>query len=430
MVIVVRLQTGNQMNKENIIIVGAGIAGLTAARELADSYNVLVLEASERPGGRIWTYRGSEFPCAVEGGAEFVHGKLKHTLRLLKEAGIEFVPVEGNMYSKEKNKWKEQHDMIEGWDRLLKKMKKVKKDMTMQDFLLQYFDGDKYTALRRHVANYTEGFDVADIKKVSVQSLYEEWSNEDEDNFRIPKGYGALVDFLVQQCEQKGCSFIYNAPVKQIDREKNTATVYTVDETKYSCNKVIITAPLSSLQHTAAACSINFTPPLNKAVEAARQIGLGTVVKVVLLFKERFWKTDTGFIFSDEIFPTWWTQLPNEVPLLTGWAGGPKAELLSDETEEPLLQKALSSLSNIFEMTVEELSSNLQSYKVFNWSKNEWVLGAYSYSTTESKAAKKILNKPVDKTIFFCGEGSYDGNSPGTVEAAIVSAKKAVKQIL
>jgi monoamine oxidase len=417
------------MNKENIIIVGAGIAGLIAARALAADHNVLVIEASERAGGRILTYRGSEFPCPVEGGAEFVHGKLKHTLRLLKEAGIEYVPVKGKMYSKEKNKWKEQHDMIEGWDLLLRKMKKLKEDMTMQDFLLQYFDGNKYAALRRHVTNYTEGFDVADIRKVSVRSLYEEWSNEDEENFRLPKGYGALIDFLVQQCEQKGCSFMYNAAVKQIDREKNAATVYTADEKKYSCNKVIIATPLSSLQRSAAACSINFTPPLDKAVHAAKQIGLGTVVKIVLLFKEHFWKADAGFIFSDEIFPTWWTQLPNKAPLLTGWAGGPKAELLHDEMDEPVLQKALSSLSNIFDMTVEELSSRLQSYKVFNWSKNEWALGAYSYATPESKAAKKLLSKPVDNTIFFCGEGIYDGNSPGTVEGAIVSAKKMIKKL-
>lgn len=417
------------MKKEDIIIVGAGIAGLTVARELAGKYNITILEASGRAGGRIATYNGSEFPCPVEGGAEFIHGKLKHTLKLLKEAGIEYVPVKGKMYSAEKGKWKEQHDMIEGWDKLLKKMKKAEKDSTMQDFLLQYFGEDKYTALRRHAANYTEGFDVADTRKVSAKALYKEWSNEEEALFRIPKGHGAVIDFLVKQGEKNGVRIIYNAPVKQIDREKGSAVVYTADENKYCCSKVIIATPLSALQQTAATCSINFTPPIDETIEASRQVGLGTVVKVILLFKECFWKKDAGFIFSDEIIPTWWTQLPNKVPLLTGWVGGPKAEALSDEMDEPILQKALTSLSNIFQIPVEELSSKLQSYKIFNWLKNEWAMGAYSYHTPNSAKALKVLNKPIDKTIFFCGEALYDGTSPGTVEAAIVNAKKAVEKL-
>ena len=153
---------------------------------------------------------------------------------------------------------------------------------------------------------------------------------------------------------------------KQIDWEKNSVTVYTANGKKYDGQKVIVTVPVSVLQTALGEASINFTPPLDEYVNAAAQTGYGTVIKVILQFKEALWEKDTGFIFSDEIFPTWWTQLPDTAPLLTGWVGGNKAEQLSDETDEELLQKAFISLANIFDLPVNEIKEKIQAAKVFN----------------------------------------------------------------
>jgi monoamine oxidase len=187
---------------------------------------------------------------------------------------------------------------------------------------------------------------------------------------------------------------------------------------------------LGILQHAAARASINFTPPLDNITKAAAQIGYGTVVKVILLFKERFWPADAGFIFSDEIIPTWWTQLPDTTFLLTGWAGGPKAELLSKEDDTVILKKALLSLSNIFNITVDDLQTKLQWAEIFDWQKNEYAMGAYSYATVQTCDALKQLTTSVDDTIFFCGEGLYTGSCPGTVEAAIIVAKKTAAKLI
>jgi monoamine oxidase len=418
------------MNKKNIIIVGAGISGLVLANQLADDFDVFIIEAAAKPGGRILSKEIKGIPHIVEAGAEFIHGDLKHTFNLLDEAGIAHELVQGKLYSKNENGLKEQKEMIKGWNKLLKKMKLAEKDITMNDFLQKYFGKEKHQALRKHAIEYTEGFDLADITKVSVASLYQEWSNEEEDIYRIPEGYGAIINYLVQQCEKKGCDFVFNSVVKQVDWEKDSVEVFTAKGESYTAEKLIVTVSLGILQHAAAPASINFTPPLDNITKAAVQIGYGTVVKVVLLFKERFWPDDTGFILSDEIIPTWWTQLPNTTLLLTGWAGGPGAGLLAQEDDDMILEKALLSLSNIFNLTIDGLRKKLQWSEIFNWQKNEYAMGAYSYSTTQTAGALQQLAKPIDDTLFFCGEGLYEGPSPGTVEAAIIAAKKTAGKLL
>ncbi|MEI9933440.1 MAG: NAD(P)/FAD-dependent oxidoreductase [Ferruginibacter sp.] len=428
------------MQKQPIIIVGAGIAGLIAAKELIEKYDVLVLEASDRIGGRISTLRADGFSTHIEAGAEFIHGHLKETIHLLKEAGIDYEEVEGKMYRKENGKFKEENEMIEGWDDLLKKMESLEQDMTMHDFLQQYFSENKYADLRKQAIAYAEGFDVADVKQASVCSLYNEWSQEENTNYRIPTGYGSLIDFLTAECEREGVRIITNETVKQIDWETNDVTIYTNSttdderqtavENKYSAEKIIITVPISVLQSVGAKAAINFTPALDEYINAARQIGFGNVIKVLLQFKEPFWQKDAGFIFSDEAIPTWWTQLPDDVALLTGWVGGSKAECLNDNTENEIAEKALQSLANIFDLTLNKLKDNLIASKIVNWQKDEYAMGAYSYATPQTTAAINVLNNPVNATIYFCGEALYEGTSPGTVEAAIVHAKQVAQKII
>lgn len=417
-------------NKQTIIIIGAGIAGLTAANILADKYKVLILEGANRIGGRIHSITSGDFSQVIEAGAEFIHGRQKETLRLLKGAGIAYEAVEGEMYRKEKNEIKEEEEFIDGWDQLLKKMKSVQQDMTLYDFLQQYFGEDRHADIRRQAIAYAEGFDVADVKKVSIKALYREWSREEEVNFRIPTGYGSLVDYLADCCRQKGCDIITGDPVKQVDWERGEVTVYTASEKKYDASKVIVTVSISILQTVNSKASINFTPPLDKQVQAAQQIGFGNVIKIVLQFKERFWGENTGFILSDEEVPTWWTQLPRTSYILTGWMGGGRANRMNSFSNDEIVEKGLRSLANIFDLSLEQLKRTIQTCQVFNWNENEFSLGAYSYATPQSEAAKNLLNTPIEDTVYFCGEALYDGPSPGTVEAAIVHATEMAKRIL
>ncbi|HET6995804.1 MAG TPA: NAD(P)/FAD-dependent oxidoreductase [Chitinophagaceae bacterium] len=416
------------MEKETVIIAGAGAAGLMAARELIGDYDVIVLEASSRLGGRIWS-KPLHDATIVEAGAEFIHGHQAETLKLLKQAGIGYVRTEGRMYHKEKEAWLKQTEMIEGWDELLQNMKKLKTDMTLHDFLHTYFSENKYADLRRNAVHYATGFDLVDVHKASVRSLYNEWSHEEEVTFRIPEGYSALLNFLKEDCEKKGCRILTDQIVKQVDWEKNEVTVSTVGRQEFQGNKFIATLPLSILQKTGHRYSLNFTPPLDEYIKAANDIAMGAVVKVVMLFRQGFWKEDMGFVFSDEMFPTWWTQLPDEKKILTGWAGGPKADQLSDQSDNEILEKAYLSLSSIFNCGLAELKQNTSEAFVFNWQNETLSLHGYSYDTLRTGAARRILNTPANDTLFFAGEALYDGRSPGTVEAAFVSGKEVARKL-
>src|SRR5215475_8481107 len=111
---------------EKVTIVGGGVAGLYAARELSrQAYDVILLEATDRLGGRIHTIRNSSFTQPVEKGVEFIHGNLPLTTQLLKEARIEYTPVRGNMVRVLNGNWKTQEDFTLGWDELIRKMNSV-----------------------------------------------------------------------------------------------------------------------------------------------------------------------------------------------------------------------------------------------------------------------------------------------------------------
>ena len=417
------------MKRLHVIIVGAGASGLIAAVEIAKRCDVTVLETNSRTGGRIKTLPMKSGEGVIEPGAEFVHGDTPVTTRLVKEAGLQMVKLNGKMLRKEGKEWIEEKDMIEGWDELVEKMKGQRKDMTMDEFMQKHFVTDKYAELRRHIKAFVQGFDVADTSEVSVQSLYKEWSNE-SDQFRIKTGYGSLIDYLEKKCSEPGCKIFTGETVRQIDWQKNEVTVYTASGKKYYGNKVIITVPVSILKDLHGKASINLTPPLDEYINAFRQIGYGTVIKVIFGLKEKIWKDRTGFIFSNEMIPTWWTQHPVNNNLISGWAGGPAASRLSQHTDDELLEIATISLANIFDFIPTEMRNIILFKYVFNWSKYDESLGAYSFSTPDSASARKLLNTPLADTVYFAGEGLYEGAYSGTVEAALSSGLKTAAGLL
>ncbi|WP_158559156.1 flavin monoamine oxidase family protein [Deminuibacter soli] len=425
------------MNNESIII-GAGAAGLLCALELARAgKKVTVLEANGTPGGRMHTLHGHGFTQPVEAGAEFIHGDLPVTLGLVKEAGLAIERAGGQMIQLDKGKLMPRSEGESDWDEMMEKMQSITGDMPFAAFLQQFFAGDEYTALRKQATRFAQGFDLADINRVSTKALAREWADEDDGHqHRIPAGYSALAVYLQQQAEQLGVVFHFNTVAQTITWQPGKVAVQTTDGVVYEAAQTVITIPVSLLSTGAAgtrAGAVQFQPALNQYHAAAADVGYGSVIKILLQFSEAFWLniiSRPGFFLTPYQVPTWWTQGDAAMPLLTGWLNGSQAGELLQATNEQLLTIALDSLSGAFAINRGQLQQRLTAWHVANWHTHPFAAGAYSYDTPETAQARNLLCTPVANTIYFAGEALYRGNVPGTVEAAFESARITAKQCL
>lgn len=417
-----------------IIIIGAGASGLMAAKTLGIAgKKIRVLEARNRIGGRIYTAQLPGFSFPVETGAEFIHGDLPVTLSLAREAGLTILEMEGKAYNVLKGKITDSPLSDNQWVEMMSVLKDLKDDMTLTDFLARYFSDEKYSTIKESVRKFVEGFDAADPDRVSMFALREEWSHFDDDpQFRIKEGYSTLMDSLQNACLRRGIDIVTSQVVSKINWRENFVEVKTADDQKYTAEKIIVTVPVGVLVSE----SIVFDPAIPDQIHAAGKLGFGGVIKFLAEFRTAVWEDsksvrympDAGFIFSDTVIPTWWTQLPDEKTLLTGWLSGPPAE--NWDAKNDIENAGKSSLAYLLGCDEQRLENSLKSFEVINWLRDPFARGAYSYTTPETETARLVLNTPLSDTIFFAGEAFNEGKEMGTVEAALKSGKSVADKIL
>ncbi|GGH19374.1 flavin monoamine oxidase family protein [Mucilaginibacter phyllosphaerae] len=431
--------------KNNILIIGAGAAGLMAAYTLSKAgKKVTVLEARNRTGGRIHSLSNEYFFKDTELGAEFIHGDLPVTLHLLKQAGIRYKSANAEMWQYQNGKFEENSMVVADWDLLMKKLNELKQDTHVWDFLNTAFPGDKYEELRAGVWAFVSGYDTANPRDASAFALRKEWQHEEQDaQHRVKGGYCAIINYLATQCKGNGGEIFLNAIVKEIKWNNGEVKVFTGDNTIYEAGQLIIAMPLGVLKAAAGESgAITFDPPIPKLTTAIKQMGFGAVIKLLFEFDTAFWLDDSikkmagknidkmGYLFSDEEIPTWWTQAPDPSTVLTGWIGGPAAAGKANTNDSDILQQGLQALANIFKMGFEDLKGKLIAYRIMNWTADPYTRGSYAYDTVDAPEARKVLNTPVDNTLFFTGEYLYEGTAMGTVEAALTSGLDVAKRMI
>jgi monoamine oxidase len=418
----------------DVIIIGAGAAGLMAAKILSENgVGTCILEARDRIGGRVYTIHPKDFSKSIEAGAEFIHGNLPLTISMLKEKGIKYNKVAGEFWRVKNGKLQKREDFIEHGDLLTTKLNSIDKDVSVAQFLEQNFPEEKYGNMKYNLKQYIEGYDAADSRDASTISFKEDWEHEEDVQYRIQGGYGALLNEIKNDCLRNNCHIYLSNVVRQINWATLRAEVITNENRVLNAKRVIITVPVSCIAKTGSEC-ISFNPGLPAITNAASEIGYGGVIKVMLEFTHSFWEQEAkakylSFVFSQETIPTWWSQLPDKTPLLTGWLGGPKANEMSKENNEVVLRSALNSLASIFNIEIRFLQQLLKSSFIHNWITDPYSKGAYSYKSLTTEAAKKILSQPVSNTLFFAGEALGE-HSYATVEAALQSGKEVAENIL
>jgi monoamine oxidase len=425
----------------NVLIIGAGVAGLAAARELSRAgFQVTVVEARDRIGGRVFTQDSAEL------GAEFIHGKPRCLLDIAERAQLQLSPVINRHWYFRNHRLSITNQFWSELERVMKAMKSVDSDESFSDFLKQHDLGQAEAMAKL----YVEGFHASRAERVSVKSLNKAdeaaEAIDDDEQFRLPAGYAAVAQSLHDDAVAGGAQFFLSTIVKEIRWQPNQVEISagsTKDDgltnTKFS--RALITLPLGVLQ----AGSVRFTPELSDKLTAANKLAMGQVVKLVMRFREPFWERlkaltndgsdhslkDLSFLHApEELMPTWWTLLPAQLPILIGWAGGSRAEQLLVQGEAAIKNQALRTLVTIFGVEHKLIEEQLESIYYHDWYGDPFARGAYSYVPVGGLEAAGQLAAPVGNTLFFAGEATNTEGHQGTVHGAIATGLRAAREII
>ena len=415
------------MTDPQVVIIGAGVAGLTAARELsAAGARVLVLEARDRLGGRVMTHHTADGP--VELGAEFVHGAFPETLAVVQEGGLRLREVVRGAPRRPGAP-----DYFSAMDTLLGLASVGAADESFQHLVERV---DANPEIKARALRLVEGYHAADPARMSVQSLIRNTAADErpggDRQFRFAEGYDSLVTAISQRVDAQLCDVQCNVVATAVEWRRKRVLIRTSTGAEFTAPQAIVTVPLGVLK----AGTLHFTPALTGKEQALRTLEMGAVVRVSLCVESEVWATQDrlssdGFLLTgDPPFPAWWVSRPPPFPVVTGWAGGPHARALAGLSEAQRVRAALDALPQVLGMDPARLHKGLRGGFSHDWQADPFSRGAYSYAAVGGSVAGEELGVPLDGTLFFAGEATESDGQNATVHGAIASAQRVAREVL
>src|SRR5712691_8001493 len=440
----------------DVLIVGAGAAGLAAARDLSHAgLTVTIIEARPRIGGRILTLHDPRSPVPLELGAEFIHGASAETLPLAQAAGLAVLELPDTHELAAAGRLTPMGGFWELADRmnrdLARRLAARGKDFPVSGYL----DSARVPAARRGLLrDFVQGFYAAHPDRLSAQSLAVETEGGDEADevqgkqFRIANGGDALMKWLRDGLDPDRTEVRLSTVAEAVEWKRGAVSVACRGGGDrallpiLSARTALITVPLAVLK----AGLVRFDPALPAKQRALAGIETGQVFKIVLRFRQAFWekpdflkerRPQTGSNGGGLSFlhahgaevPTWWTSLPVRSPVLTGYVGAVAAEQLLAEEPPTQLERSLVALSEVLAVPRRELEQQLDASASHDWRADPFARGAYSYIGVGGIGAPRALGRPVERTLFFAGEAT-DGLQICTVAGALASGRRAAREVL
>ncbi len=417
-----------------VAVIGAGMAGLAAARELAaHGVGVELFEASGRVGGRAHTLHHDGEPLPVELGPEFVHGRPRATLALASEAHTSLDEVEDRHHVASNGELVARPDLWRQFSQLLAGVHDGAADESARAFLDRTHPPRDEAQM---LAMLIEGFYAAPLDDISIASVAGDASGGAgaAHQARVHGGYGQLVHWLASRVRRRHVALHTHSVVRAIRWGKDHVELELrhgdTDETAIA-DRVIVTLPIGVLQ-----TSVRFDPELGDHAAAIAALAMGSVVKLVMCLREPVWRAhapeDLEFVHAGTTaFPSFWVRSQGDSHQLTAWAGGPHADALSASRRpvEQLVDLALAGFAETLHVPRAELDAALRDYHFHDYVADPFARGAYSYTRVGGSHAGEVLQRPLGNKLFFAGEAT-DPDHEGTVAGALASGIRAARQIL
>ena len=463
----------------DVVIVGAGVAGLAAAATLTcRGVRVLVLEAKSQIGGRVWTdnIQTVSGPATVEYGAEFVHGDPRFLFEPDLIKGIKFRTMDSKLILGWRGKEIELKRFWGTGGTLHRYFETVaattKVSVSVEEAILAGLATGRLTPfdciqLRTHFEGMHAGsLEQLDARAVAVMEKAATSANgmQEQSYVHSSAGYASIPTRLLDSCAAEFLELRHGCPVKSIEWTQRPIRVHFSEEASFGrhamveAERVIVAVPLGVLkQDRSQQSAISFFPEFTAHRAAISGLRMGEVFKATLIFRSPFWATHAArsvrrgkalnsqyartFMAPLLPIPIWWTREGirdqhggdgEQLTTVVGWAFARKAESLlqAQRSEEEMRSVAIASFSRALQCRRGVVEQQLLGYASYDWSSDPWTCGGYSYAPKGCFDSHRQLSMPLGDLLFFAGEASDFLGMNGTVHGAINSGHRSAEQVL
>jgi monoamine oxidase len=421
--------------KKSCVIIGGGFAGLAAAYKLKNAnWNVTVLEARDRIGGRVFSYSFAQNPNLVcELGAEWVgesHERLKALCRdfsipLQKHQFEDYLLQDGRV--SRPGAWGFSTQAKTAFEKLMKQYETLtvaqKSKLDKYDWwtYLEKIGFNEDDLLLRDLMDSTDfGESIRHVSAFAATAEYAESSPKNEMDYKMTGGNSRLAQEFATRIGAENIKL--NTLVAEVNQSKGIVNIKTGTET-FQADACICTAPINSL------LKIKFNPALPTVQsEAAQKLIYARICKNSVLYEDRFWKDENFSMVSDTTAHYYFHSTQNQAGkagILTSYAIGEKADVLASQSDERRMKIITRDLID-FNENAPRLSKNIASYA---WQRDKYTEGAYAlYRPGQWFGIRPILQRPHGK-VLFAGEhlADWQGFMEGAVETGEAAAQSLIK---
>jgi monoamine oxidase len=422
-------------NKKRTLVIGAGLSGLAAAQELhRQGHEVIVIEARERIGGRIWTStQWADMP--LDFGATWIHGPEGNPLTdLAEQINAERLTTSYDravIYNTSGTPLSETEearmaDLRTQVFRALKEAQDSDEDASIRQVIQPLINQLDESSEAYRFINFILNSEIEQEYSGSTEKLSAHYYDSDKvfsgDDVLFAKGFKVLPELLAQDLKIE-----LGQVVTEIQWQQSPVRVIT-QKNEFIADHVVVTLPLGVLQ----ANRVRFSPELPRSKQnAIAKLGMGVLNKCYLRFPDVFWSADADWLEYVSAKPGEWTewisfQRAANIPILLGFNAADQGRAIEAWSDEQIVASAMQTLRTIYGTSIPEPVD----YQITRWASDPFSLGSYSYNPVGAvPAMRQELAAPLEKSVFFAGEAS-NADYFGTAHGAYLSGLRAAQEIL